>query len=161
MDTMETQPITSIGWGFLASLAATASVIGIAVATVLLAVGFGTVTLWSLTGLVIVLGLLGEAILATGLTLYATLAADAMVSYVSGRVLLRRVRPAWVGRRAMPLVVGLPIFVLLTMVPVLGQVIGLLAALAAFGAMWIHVRDRHAPVGQAVVVQPLRTPAAA
>jgi hypothetical protein len=149
-DTMQARPLPSIGWGFVTAIAAVGVALGIIFGTILLAVGFGILTLPALSGLVVALGLLAEGSLLVSLGVFLGFVAAAVVSYLAGRWLLERVHPAWATQPIPALLVGLVIFVVLTAIPVLGGIIGLLAAVAALGAMWIAVRDRReaAPVAQ-------------
>jgi cytoskeletal protein CcmA (bactofilin family) len=156
--TIEGRPLPSIGWGFVAASSATGAVIGLAVVTIVLAVAFGAFTLSSLAGLVVVLGLLGDLTLAVGLTVFAAFVAQAIVSYLAGRLLLQRLYPAALTHRAAPLLAGAPVFVILSAIPAIGGLIALLAALATFGAVWIRVRDRREP---ARAMQPAPAAAAA
>jgi cytoskeletal protein CcmA (bactofilin family) len=154
---IETRPLPSLGWGVVAAIAAIAVVIGAAIVTILLAIAFGWVTLFSLAGLVAVLGVLGDVMLVVGLVVFVAFVAQAIMSYLTGRMLLQRVYPSWLSPRVVPLLVGLPIFVILTAIPVIGGIIALLTALAALGAVWIWVRDGREP---ARAIQPVPAPAA-
>jgi cytoskeletal protein CcmA (bactofilin family) len=161
VDTIEGKPLPSLGWGVVAAIVATAVVIGIAIAIIILAIGFGVVTLWNLTGLVVVLGLLGEAVFVTGLTIYAWVVAQALISYLVGRLILRQTGAARAAHWVVPLLIGVPIFVFFTAFPILGPVIGVLAALAALGSLWIRVRDRNRSATQASPTLPADSAAVA
>lgn len=141
-DTMQARPLPSLGWGVVGWLVAGAVGIGLAVGTALLALGFGVATLSSLVGMVVALGLLGEGVLIVGQITFAGLVAPALAGYLAGSWVLQWARPAWVAHRVWPLLVGLPIFVILSAIPFVGGLIGFLASLAALGALWIALRDR-------------------
>jgi cytoskeletal protein CcmA (bactofilin family) len=155
--TIQVRPLPSLGWGFVAAFAASGVVTGVAIATVLLAVALGALTLGSLAGLVVVLGLLGDVTLAVGLTVFAAYVAQALASYLTGQLLLRQFQPALLARRYTPFLIGLPVFVIVTALPGVGGLIGLLVAIMAMGAIWIRVRDRGEPA-PAAMPSPVRTP---
>ncbi len=158
--TIEARPLSSLGWGIVAAFAAVGVIIGVLALTFALAAAFGGLTLGSLAGLVVVLGLVGDLAVVVGLAVFVAFVAQALVSYLTGHALLRWLRPDLLSQRFLPLLVGLPVFVILTAIPGIGGLIALLAALAALGAVWIMVRDRGQPAEAAVpVVSP--EPAAA
>ncbi len=151
-DTMRAQPLPAVGWGLVAAVAFLGTVILGFVGTIILAGIFGVATLSSLSALVIVLGLLGEAILVTAVIIYGSFVAQATVSYLGGRWLMERAQPNLADRRAASLLLGVAVFVVITAIPVVGGIIGLLAALLGLGAGWILAREgfRPAPAVPAV-----------
>ncbi len=150
--TIEARPLPSLGWGIVAAFAAIGVIIGVFVVTIALAVLFGGLTLGSLAGLVVVLGLLGDVTISVGLTVFVAFVAQALASYLTGHLLLRWLRPDLLKQRFMPLLVVLPVFVIVTAIPVLGGLITLLAAIAALGAVWLTIRDRGEPAAAAAPV---------
>ena len=56
--------------------------------------------------------------------------AEAVLSYLGGRWLLQRTRPDWIENRAIPLVIGLIVFTILTAVPIVGGLLQLSAGAA-------------------------------
>jgi hypothetical protein len=144
-NTVQTKPFPSIGWGLVASVAAIAAMIGIVVGTIILAGALFATTLSGLGALVTVLGLLAEGALIVGFVSFTALIGQVVVAYMGGSWVVQRTNPAWATRRAAPLLAGIPILVILTAIPILGGFIGLIAALAALGALWLWVRDRNQP----------------
>ena len=151
-DTMRARPLPSLGWGLVATGAFFGTVILGFVGTIILAGIFGIATLSSLSALVVVLGLLGEAILVTGVIIYGSVVAQATVSYLGGRWLLGRVQASLTDRRAMSLLLGALIFVAITAIPIVGGIIGVLAALLSLGAGWMWVWDTLRPTPPAAPV---------
>ncbi|MGC9040787.1 MAG: hypothetical protein ACP5MJ_14925, partial [Roseiflexus sp.] len=68
--------------------------------------------------------------------------AQIVVGFEAGRQVLLRIRPSWVERPFAPLAVGLLVLVVLTALPAVGWVIGLVSVLLGLGALWMLGRDR-------------------
>src|SRR5581483_9685826 len=62
-DTVQERPLPSLGWGFVALVAFIGAAIAVPVATVLLAIAFGVVTLGNRAGPIVAGGFAGEATL--------------------------------------------------------------------------------------------------
>jgi uncharacterized membrane protein len=73
--------------------------------------------------------------------------AQIVVSFLVGRLLLGRIMPNQAAGRVLLLVVGLILYVVLRAIPVLGLVVGLVAALLGLGALsgWIWTMLRRRP----------------
>jgi cytoskeletal protein CcmA (bactofilin family) len=135
-DSIETRPLPSMGWGVIAFLAFLAGVIGLVIATVVLAILFGYLTLGGLVALVISVGLLMNATLVVGYIAFTAYLAEIVVAFVAGRWLLRRAQPAWLEQPFAPLALGLVVYVALSAVPWLGTIVGLVVVLLGLGALW-------------------------
>lgn len=151
-DTMRARPLPAVGWGLVAAAAFFGAVILGFVGTIILAGIFGVTTLSSLSAMVIILGLLGEAILVTAVIIYGSFVAPVTVSYWGGRWLMERAQPNLADRRALSLLLGVAVFAAITAIPVVGGIIGVLAALLGLGAVWMWTRDtlRSAPAAPVV-----------
>jgi len=145
-DTVQARPAPTFGWGIVAFLALVVVAIAILVVTIILAVIFGRLTLGGLVPLVLGLGLLADATLLLGFLIFTGYVAQITMSFLGGRWLLDRVQPSWAPGRVLPLVVGLILFVILTAIPLLGVVIGLIVTLLGLGALWIWGRTALFPV---------------
>jgi hypothetical protein len=143
-NTIETRPAPSVGWGIVVACLAVVAIIGLGFGMVILALGFVTITLFSLAGLIFMLGVLSEATLVIGLVVITGLVAQAIISHKAGRMLLERVRPPVGQRDALPLFVGAILFAVVSAVPVLGGLLALAAAFATLGAAWLIVRGERA-----------------
>lgn len=135
-DSVETQPLLSLGRGLLAFGAFLGALLVILIATILLAICFGYLTLGGLAALVVGVGLLAGVALTLGYVTFAAYIAAAIVGFMAGRWLLRRVQPAWAEQPVVTMIVGLALYVLLSAIPWLGGVVGLLVVLLALGALW-------------------------
>jgi hypothetical protein len=153
-DTIQRQPFPALIWGVVAGGSALATAIIGLIATILGAVAFGVATLGSLSALVAAVGLLAEAILVSGFVIYVGFVAEAVVSYLGGRTLLNLVRPDLAEQRLIPLLLGVLIYVAVTAIPVVGGIIGFLAALLVLGAGWIWATERFRPAPAMTIVPP-------
>jgi hypothetical protein len=149
-DVIESRPLPALGWGFVACAAFVGVVIFLAVSAAVLSLVLGLTTLWSLMTVTIVGGALGEAVVISGFVVFVVLVAQALAGYIVGRAVLQRVQPTLVDNRIATLLIGLALFVAVTMVPVLGGLVALAAALLGLGAAWISVRDRPRPAPPAL-----------
>ena len=147
--TVQDQPVTTLGWGLIGLIAFVALGLAILIATILLAVILGLVTLGSLVALIIFLGVLLEVALVFAFWISTNYLAQIVVSYLAGVLVVEGVRPGWGSERFLVLGVGLVMYVILHSIPVLGVVIGLLVVLVGLGALsnwiWTKLRRRPAP----------------
>ncbi len=143
-ETIQARPLASLGWGVLGFIIFIALAVAVLLATVLLAVIFGLLTLGGVVLLIIGLGVFAEIALVLAFSISVGYLAQIVVSFLVGRLLLERVQPDRAAGRVLPLVVGLILYVVLTTIPVLGPLIGLVVVLLGFGAIsyWIWTRFR-------------------
>lgn len=141
----ESKPIHSLGWGALALGVAIGGAIGLVMATILLAGFFGVFSLPALSGLVILLGIIAEAILGAGMAIFMGYIAQVIIGFLVGRRLLQRFQPAWAPVRGAPLALGLLVLVALMAIPGVGGLVGFLVALLGLGAAWIWIGERGEP----------------
>src|ERR687890_923209 len=98
------RPLASLGWGLLGLVAFLILGLVILLATILLAIVLGLLTLGSLVALIVILGLL----------------APIVGGFLAGVLLLESVLAGRGAGRILPLVVGLIVYVILGVIPVLG-----------------------------------------
>jgi cytoskeletal protein CcmA (bactofilin family) len=142
---VESRPLPALGWGLVTVVAFIALVIGLPLVAIVLASIFGLATLGGLAALSLGLGLVGELVLFSAFIVLTGYIAQALLSYLGGRYLLQRIRPDWVTSRAIPLVIGLLIFVVLSAIPVVGGLLHIAVAILALGAGWLWVGERLQP----------------
>ena len=138
-DAIQARPLASLGWGVLGFIVFIALTIAILLATVLLAVIFGLITLGGMVLLIISLGVFAEAVLVLAFLISVGYLAQIVVSFLVGRLLLGRVQPNRASDRVLPLVIGLVLYAILTAIPVLDFIVGLVVVLLGLGAIsnWI------------------------
>jgi hypothetical protein len=136
------KPLPSLGWGFVMLIGFFVLVPLVLAVIIALAVLFGFLTLGSLTTLAILLGLLLLLALVVAFVLVVSWLSRIVVSIWLGRLILQRIKPDWANHRIWPLLIGLIIIVLLSTVPILGGLVGLLISLWGLGAVWLWWRAR-------------------
>jgi cytoskeletal protein CcmA (bactofilin family) len=140
MDTVQQKPLPSLGWGFVAMIAAFAGFIVIFLVTLLLALLFGAITLGGLVGTIIGLGLLATVALGVVFGLAVTYVAPIVISYLLGRLIFSWAKLSPVLETLLALFVGLLVYVLVTAIPCFGWLIGFVAVLMGLGALWMWAR---------------------
>ena len=140
------RPLASFGWGVLAFIGFLALGIAILLATILLTIIFGVLTLGGLVLLFIALGVLAEAVLVTVFLVSTNYVAQVIVSFLAGVLVLEGFRPGRDTGRVLPLVIGLILYVILRAIPWLGFIVGLAVVLLGLGALshwgWSKLRHR-------------------
>lgn len=141
-NTLAEKPLPSLGWGFVALAAFIVVMFAAVIATGLLALLIGAITLGGLAGNFLTLG--GLVIGTAGLGFSVTWAylTRVVVSFLLGDLILRLFNAQPGGRRWWAFILGLLIFVAVTAVPILGWILGVFAALLGLGALWLWGRDR-------------------
>jgi cytoskeletal protein CcmA (bactofilin family) len=152
-DTVTSAPLPALGWGVVAFIAFIAAVFAVLVATVLLAILFGILTLGGLVAWVVTFGLLLSSTLVFSYITFAAYIAIGIIAFVVGRWMLQYTRPAWIERSYIPMIIGLVLYVLLSIIPWVGAVVSILVALLALGALWQWGRSqiqRQGPIPQPI-----------
>ena len=132
------QPLRSVGVGLLTLVALLIALLGFIVATFNLFItrgGFGE------TALVVVLAffsLIGGSVLLFLLLMVAIFFGQAITGLAAGRLILQRVRVP--GQALVALLVGALLISLLTMLPVVGAIVTVLATIFGFGALVLSSR---------------------
>jgi cytoskeletal protein CcmA (bactofilin family) len=151
IEPIQRNPLSALGWGIVSWAAFLFSVLVLIVAMVVGAVIFGVLSLGSVSGVIIWLGLLLLLALITGFILIITFLAQIIVSTLGGKLILARIKPEWSEHKLWPLFVGVVVFALIGSVPVVGWLINLFAVLFGLGALWILGRFAIRPQTQPVL----------
>jgi cytoskeletal protein CcmA (bactofilin family) len=133
-----TAPLPSFGWGFVAIAAFFFALLILIIATVIGAMLFGVLTLSGLSTTIVFLGLLGTFVLIFGFVLAMAFVAEIIVSVLGGKLILEKIKPEWADHKVWPLVVGVVLFAILTAIPILGWLAGMVVILLGMGALWIY-----------------------
>ncbi len=152
-DTIQARPLPTLGRGALGCLFWLLLLILIPIVTILLALLFGLMTLGGLAWMVGIVGFFSEIGIIVAFVVFVTYIAQAIIGYVIGKWLLRRLQPTLAEGRVLPLVLGVLILVVLTAIPIIGGLIGLVAVLLGLGALWRWLRPTPPPA-----VTPVLTP---
>jgi len=153
-DTIQAKPLPTLGRGVLMCLLWLLLLILIPIVAILLALLFGLATLGGLAWMVGIVGFFSEIGIIVAFVVFVTYIAQAVIGYVIGKWLLRRLQPALAEGRVLPLVLGVLILVILTAIPIIGGLIGLVAVLLGLGALWRWLRPGTPPAA----VTPALTP---
>ncbi|MBI3943917.1 MAG: hypothetical protein HY326_12945, partial [Chloroflexi bacterium] len=137
---VQEKPLPSFVYGIIGFLLFIFFVFAILGATIILAIIFGVVQLGNLLPAILSAGFLADAALVIGYFIFTAYVPQVALSFWGGRWVLARIMPAWVENRLWPLCIGLLLFVILTAIPVLGGIIGIVVVLLGLGALWLWVQ---------------------
>ncbi len=143
-DKLQIHPWPSLGWGVVGYAAFYFTLLVVLFVMVLGAIIFGFLTLGSLSGAVIWLGLLTIFALSVGFVLTVAYVTKIVVSVLGGKLILARVKPELVDHKAWPLVVGVVVLATLMSIPSIGWLLKLLVVLFGLGALWLLGREKTA-----------------
>jgi cytoskeletal protein CcmA (bactofilin family) len=139
---VRSKPWPSLGWGFVALIAFGVAMMVLVIVTALLAIVFGVVTLGGLAGRFVELGLVTFGVASFSFSVAWVYITRIVISLLFGHLIFRLFGSRDMGRLWWPMIVGVLIFVLITAIPILGWLLGFLAALFGLGALWIWARER-------------------
>lgn len=141
-------PLTSLGWGVLALIAAFASAIVLLVAVIAVAVLLGNVSLDNLLPAWLWLGILTTGLVIAGFLVYFAWIAKVIVSVWAGNRIING--PDWsVRQRFFALALGVLIFAVLSWIPAAGTVISLVVMLMGLGSTAIWMFTKSEPMAMA------------
>jgi len=138
---LQAKPLPSLGWGVVAIAAFFLALLVILIATIIVAVVLGVITLGGLAGTMVWTGILTMALLAFFFSIVVTYVTKVVVSFLGGRLILASLKPDWAEGRIWPLVVGVVLFIIITAIPILGWLVKLVVVLLGLGALWLLGRD--------------------
>lgn len=149
-NTVRTKPLPSLGWGAVTLIAFVAAMIVLVIATIVLALILGLVTLGELGGRVLTLGGLTAGLLGFGFSAAWAYVSKIIISLLLGQLIFELFKSAAAEHRWWPMLLGVPVFVaiiaIISIPPVLAcclnALVGLIVALLGLGAIWIWGRER-------------------
>ncbi|MFN0020402.1 MAG: hypothetical protein ACKVP0_19255 [Pirellulaceae bacterium] len=135
-DNVRTRPLASLGSGILGMIGFFVVLIGIIIATVVIAIGVGVSTLTELVPTVVVGGILGFFVLVFIFSIFSAFLAEAVVGLALGRMFLKQDN---FGARLGAFLVGLAVVALLLSIPVAGIYLAFLVFLFGLGGytLWL------------------------
>ncbi len=142
---IETRPLPSLGWGVVASAAFWFALLVILLATFLLALFFGALTLGGLATVSALIGLLLMVELVIAFVLIASWLTYLIIGALIGRLILNAVKPGLGEHRIWPLLLGVVLLAIASKLPGVGWLIGLLVILFGLGALWLQGREALQP----------------
>ncbi len=148
-DTARARPLPAAGWGLLVWIVGWLAAIVAAIVIVVLAILLGIITLGGLAGTVLGVGLSALGLAFTIFLFLVSYASKLVVVLLVGQLLFRAVARGYTGSQFWPFLVGLVLYALLRLVPVLDWLVALAATLIGLGAIWLvflaHRRPATAP----------------
>jgi cytoskeletal protein CcmA (bactofilin family) len=138
---VETQPLPSLGWGVVAIAVFGVLMVLLVIATILLTIVFGVVTLGGLAGRFAVLGGIITTTTGFSFSLLWRYVTSIVISLLLGQLIFRALNSSAEQSRWWPMLLGVVILVIITAVPVLGWLAKLGVVLLGLGAIWIWARD--------------------
>ena len=138
---VQTRPLPSLGWGVVAIAAFVLVMLVLVIATVLLAIVFGVVTLGELAGRFAALGGIVMSTVAFGFSITWAYVTRIIISLLLGQLIFRLFKSPAAEHRWWPMLLGVLIFVIITAIPVLGWLATLATVLLGLGAVWLWGRD--------------------
>jgi cytoskeletal protein CcmA (bactofilin family) len=138
--TVQSRPLPSFGWGIVSVAAVLATAIALSILTTLLLVISG-VLLPSLALPVLGVGFLAFFALLIGFGIAASFVPPIVLSFLGGKWLMARFRPDRPMEHWMTLCAGLVMFVILTAIPVVGDLLNAIAIVMGLGAIWLWWRQ--------------------
>ncbi len=148
---LQTRPLPGFGWGIVVAVLIFIVLLIVIIAVVILDIILGLLGLGGLVTTITSLGLLADAVILVAFLITVVYISKIVVSFLVGRLLLERLQPAWAAGRVWPLVVGVVLFVIVTMIPILGWVISLICVFLGLGSLWLVGRDLYSQARKATV----------
>ncbi len=141
IDKMKAAPVASLGWGLVAYAAFFFAILLIIVVMVVGGIFFGVLTLGGMSGSIIWIGLLSIFALTVGFVLVTSFLTKIVVAWLGGKMIFNSLSPALVENKFWPLVLGVIIVALITSLPLVGWLFGLIIMFLGLGALWIWGRE--------------------
>jgi hypothetical protein len=142
-----------LGWGVVAYAAFYFALLVVFTTMIIGAIIFGFLSLGGLSGAIVALGLLTLFALIVGFILTVAYLTKIIVSVLSGKLILARVKPELANHKVWPLVIGVILLSLIMSIPFLGWLVKLIIVLFGLGALWLLGREQFSKKEDAVVVE--------
>jgi len=140
-DNVRAKPLPSLGWGVVAIAAFALAMLVLVIATVLLAVVFGIVTLGELAGRFAALGGIATGTLGFGFSITWAYITRVVIGLLLGQLIFRLFKSPADEHRWWPMLLGVFVFVIVAAIPVLGWLARLAAVLLGLGAIWLWASE--------------------
>jgi hypothetical protein len=161
-DALRRKPLPAGGFGLLAGvIAANSVVLSILVAVLLLGIGIwlGAVTFWQLAFLLWGIGYPSLVLALSLLAVMVLYGSKVIVAAMLATLAFERWAPRVLAYRAVPVLLGLFVYVLLRAIPYAGPAIETLVTVFGLGALWVVYRESRRAALPAEVEQPVPTDA--
>jgi len=139
---LQSRPWWSLLWGVVSFPVLAILVLTILFIVTLLFAIFGLLTLWSLSGLVIALGILALFVLVFGFALASAYLVKILVGDLLGKVILNAIQPDLGKHKVWRLLLGIVLIAVLVSLPFIGWLFASAVLLFGLGALWLAVFHR-------------------
>jgi cytoskeletal protein CcmA (bactofilin family) len=139
---LQTQPLPSFGWGVVAYAAFFFTLLLIVIVMIVGGILFGVLSLGSVTGTIIWVGILAIFALIVGFILFTGFGSQILVAWLGGKWILGRFNPALAEHKVWPLLLGVVLVGVLVNLPIVGWLISFLIMFFGLGALWLWGRER-------------------
>jgi hypothetical protein len=153
---LHTKPLPSFGWGFLVLILGYTAIFATAFLLILLGILLAIVTLGGLAGAVFGIGFSGLFMIAGIFTLLAIYGSKIVCSFMIGEWIISRFSPENSGLRFLALVVGIAIYMIFRVIPIISVLVGMIATLFGLGAMLISFKKQNKEGLTAVVEEQIQ-----
>ena len=135
---LQSKPWWSLLWGVVSFPVLAILVLTILFVVILLFAIFGLLTLWSLSGLVITLGLLALFVLIFSFTIAAAYLVKIVIGDLVGKLILNAIQADLGKHKVWRLLLGIFIVAILVSLPFVGWLFGTAVLLFGLGALWME-----------------------
>lgn len=134
-------PVPATGWGFVIVIVGYVGAAFLAVLILAIGILFSVITLGGLASTIFGVGFSGLAIVFAVFSLMVQYGSKAVIAFLGGRWILEKLAPQYVENKALPLVLGVVLYVILRAVPFFGWLLSVFVTLLGLGAMWLLFRE--------------------
>ena len=150
-DSLRRKPLPAAGLGLVAlTIALNGAAVAILLAVLLLVLGIwlGALALWELAFLLWGIGYPGLILVLASFALLVLYGSKAIVAYLVGSLILKRLAPSVLEYRILPLLLGLVLYVVLRSVPIMGPALEVIVTVFGLGATWLALRRQPSPLAE-------------
>ncbi len=138
---IQSTPIASLGWGVVAYAAFFFTILLVLVAMIIGGLFFGVLTLGGVSGSILWIGLLAIFALTVSFVLVTSFLTKIIVAWLGGKMIFKAVNPVLAEHKIWPLILGVIIVALITSLPLIGWLFGLVIMFLGLGALWTWGRE--------------------
>lgn len=136
-----TQALPAAGWGLVVIIAGYVGAFALGVLILALGILLGIATLGGLSDTVFGIGFSGLGLALTAFSFLVGYGSKLVVAYLVSQLSVQRLTPQYAGNKAVVLVVGVVLYVIVRGIPLLGWLVGVAVTLVGVGAMWLAFRE--------------------
>ncbi len=141
---MRARPLPATGWGLLSLVVGFVGTALAALLLLMLGIFVSVITLGGLARAIFGVGFSALGLFFALFLLAVAYGSKLVVVYPVGRWILGRLAPGYSGH-GWALVLGIVVYVLLRLIPLLAALVAIAATLLGLGAIWLWLRQRYAP----------------